>query len=162
MKVQRYGRWVVLFLLILAVGCTRQTAEDLPSSESGLLPCDFFEPTIVTAVKGIEVIGIAIIILGALLTTVLFLRDWAVGTCPFALAYKRYRERLGQAILLGLEFLVAADIIGTVAIDLTFHSIGTLGAVVVVRTFLSFALEVEIHGRWPWELDDQQRFECFQ
>jgi uncharacterized membrane protein len=58
---------------------------------------------------------------------------------------------LGQAILLGLEFLVAADIIGTVAVDPTFRNVGILGAVVAIRTFLSFALEVEIQGRWPWQ-----------
>jgi uncharacterized membrane protein len=60
---------------------------------------------------------------------------------------------LGQAILLGLEFLVAADIIGTVAVNPTFRNVGILGAVVAIRTFLSFALEVEIQGRWPWQAE---------
>jgi uncharacterized membrane protein len=69
----------------------------------------------------------------------------------FPAAYRQYRGDLGRAILLGLEFLVAADIIGTVAVDPTFRSLGVLGLIVLIRTFLSFALEVEIQGRWPWQ-----------
>jgi uncharacterized membrane protein len=155
-------RWAMIFLLMVAVGCSGQIPEDIPSSSEDCSLIELLEPGISLVVTAIETLGIGIIVVGALLTSIFFLRDWATDTCPFALAYKRYRERLGQAILLGLEFLVAGDIIGTVAIDLTFYSIGTLGAVVVVRTFLSFALEVEIHGRWPWNLDDERRFECFR
>ena len=61
---------------------------------------------------------------------------------------------MGRAILLGLEFLVAADIIHTIAVDPTFTSVGVLSIVVLVRTFLSFTLDVELEGRWPWQ---QQR-----
>jgi uncharacterized membrane protein len=61
------------------------------------------------------------------------------------------RQRLARGILLGLEFLVAADIVRTVAIDLTFHSVGVLAIVVAIRTFLSFSLELELTGRWPWQ-----------
>ncbi|MGD2146202.1 MAG: DUF1622 domain-containing protein, partial [Anaerolineae bacterium] len=86
----------------------------------------------------------------AILASVVFLREWTQGQ-EFKQTYRQYRERLGQAILLGLEFLVAADIIGTVAVDPTFRNVGILGAVVAIRTFLSFALEVEIQGRWPWQ-----------
>ena len=68
---------------------------------------------------------------------------------------RTYRSNLGRAILLGLEFLVAADIIGTVSIDPTFESLGSLGMIVLIRTFLSFSLEVEINGRWPWEEGDR-------
>ena len=63
----------------------------------------------------------------------------------------RKRSDLGRAILLGLEFLVAADIINTVAIEPTLESIAVLAAIVLVRTFLSFALEAEIEGHWPWQ-----------
>jgi uncharacterized membrane protein len=84
------------------------------------------------------------------------MREWIQGL-DFLNTYRRYRERLGQAILLGLEFLVAADIIGTVAVDPTFRNVGILGAVVAIRTFLSFALEVEIQGRWPWQAVRGQR-----
>ena len=58
---------------------------------------------------------------------------------------------MGHAILLGLEFLVAADIIGTVAVDPTFRNVGVLGAIIGIRTFLSFALEIEIKGRLSWK-----------
>jgi len=65
--------------------------------------------------------------------------------------FHAYRHQLVKAILLGLELLVAADIIHTVAIELTFKSVGVLAAVVLIRTFLSFTLEVEMNGRWPWQ-----------
>lgn len=65
--------------------------------------------------------------------------------------YPWYRRTLGRGILLGLELLVAADIIGTVAIEPTFTNVGILALIVVVRTFLSFTLELEISGRWPWQ-----------
>ena len=65
--------------------------------------------------------------------------------------YEWYRQTLARAILLGLEFLVAADIINTVAVDPSFRSVGVLGMIVLVRTFLSFTLELEITGRWPWQ-----------
>jgi uncharacterized membrane protein len=65
--------------------------------------------------------------------------------------FQELRLRLGRGILLGLEFLIAADIIYTVAIELTFKSVGVLAAIVLIRTFLSFTLEVELTGRWPWQ-----------
>lgn len=100
--------------------------------------------------KIIELVGIAIIALGAFGTLGIFAfrmrspanRDEAVAN---------FRSSLGRAILLGLEFLVAADIINTVAVEPTLLSVAVLAAIVVVRTFLSFSLEVEIEGRWPWQ-----------
>ncbi|QTP54744.1 DUF1622 domain-containing protein [Billgrantia sulfidoxydans] len=65
--------------------------------------------------------------------------------------YTEVRQRLGRGILLGLEFLVAADIIHTVAVELTFETVGILAIIVLIRTFLSFTLEVELSGRWPWQ-----------
>lgn len=65
--------------------------------------------------------------------------------------FRQLRQRLGRGILLGLEFLVAADIIHTVAVELTFRTVGILAVVVFIRTFLSFTLEVELTGRWPWQ-----------
>lgn len=67
---------------------------------------------------------------------------------------QRYRElkiRLGRALLLGLEILVAADIVRTVALEATLQSVAVLGLLVLIRTFLSWALVVEIEGRWPWQ-----------
>ncbi len=66
-------------------------------------------------------------------------------------AYERYKRYLGRALLLGLEFLVAADIVRTVALDPTLLNVGMLAILVVVRTFLSWSLVVEIEGRWPWQ-----------
>lgn len=65
--------------------------------------------------------------------------------------FRQVREGVGRGVLLGLEFLVAADIIHTVAIELTFQSVGVLALIVLIRTFLSFTLEVELTGKWPWQ-----------
>jgi len=77
-------------------------------------------------------------------------------------AFDQYRANLGRGILLGLELLVGADIIATVTEPLSFERVGPLAAIVLIRTFLSFALETEIQGRWPWrradaELNDKRR-----
>lgn len=64
---------------------------------------------------------------------------------------RSFRHQFGQGILLGLEFMVGADIIHTVAVDLNFVNLGILATIVLIRTFLSFTLELEITGRWPWQ-----------
>jgi uncharacterized membrane protein len=97
----------------------------------------------------IEVVGVGVIVLGALLASARFLRR-GFGSNRWNEAYECFRADLGRGILLGLEFLVAGDIIGTVAVAPTFESLGVLAAIVLIRTFLSFSLEVEIEGRWPW------------
>ena len=98
----------------------------------------------------LEVAGIGIIVLGALGASVAFVRDlWRHTT--FDISFQQYRRALGRAILLGLEFLVGADIIATVAVEPNFRNVGVLALIVVIRTFLSFSLEVEINGRWPWQ-----------
>lgn len=100
--------------------------------------------------KLLEVAGVAIIVSGVVLATVWFVtggrrsHDWRV-------AYERYRANLGRGILLGLELLVGADIIGTITAPLTFTSVGLLAIIVIIRTFLSFSLETEIEGCWPWQ-----------
>jgi uncharacterized membrane protein len=65
--------------------------------------------------------------------------------------YDQYKIHIGRSLLLGLEVLVAADIVKTIAIELTFTSLGLLAGLVVVRTFLSWTLVLEIEGRWPWQ-----------
>lgn len=65
--------------------------------------------------------------------------------------FHELRQLLGRGILLGLEFLIASDIIYTVAVELTFQTIGVLAIVVLIRTFLSLTLEVEMSGKWPWQ-----------
>lgn len=96
----------------------------------------------------LEIFGVAVIVLGVLLATGRFVRDLRV-VAPKA-AYDSYRANLGRGILLGLELLVGADIIATVTAPLTWESVGLLGLVVLIRTFLSFSLETEIEGQWPW------------
>ena len=96
----------------------------------------------------IELIGVAIIVGAAAASTLRFIRA-GVATAWNA-GFHQYRANLGRGILLGLEFLVAADIIGTVAVTPSFQSLGILGLIIAIRTFLSLSLEIEIEGRWPW------------
>jgi uncharacterized membrane protein len=63
----------------------------------------------------------------------------------------QFRRDLGMAILLGLEFLISSDIVGTLAVSLSFQDLGLLGLLIVIRTFLSFTLQLETTGRWPWQ-----------
>lgn len=100
--------------------------------------------------SGIEAVGIAVIVVVMAWTLVLAAVHVAAGR-EHGQTYRDARRRLAGGILLGLEFLVAADIIHTVAVDLTFQSVGVLAIVVLIRTFLSFTLELESSGRWPWE-----------
>jgi uncharacterized membrane protein len=98
----------------------------------------------------LEIVGIGIIALGAMLATLRAGRSLTRWTVP-GVVYTDLRRQLSRGILLGLEFLVAADIIETVAVEPTFRSVGVLALIVLVRTFLSFTLEVEVSGRWPWQ-----------
>jgi uncharacterized membrane protein len=98
----------------------------------------------------VEVGGVLMLVLTAIVASALVFRDWRRAGA-FGPAYKAYRRNLGRGILLGLEFLVIGDIIGTVAIEPTFENLGVLGLIVLIRTFLSFSLEVEIEGRLPWQ-----------
>lgn len=66
-------------------------------------------------------------------------------------AYQSYKHQLGKTLLLGLEFLVAGDVVRTVALEPTLINVGVLGVLVLIRTFLSWSLVVEIEGRWPWQ-----------
>ena len=98
--------------------------------------------------RGLEIVGVAIILVGVVLATAMFVRQGRRAN--WREAYERYRANLGRGILLGLELLVGADIIGTITAPLTFESVGLLALVVLIRTFLSFSLETEIEGCWPW------------
>ena len=96
----------------------------------------------------IDAIGVLAIAFGIVVVGVLALTGIRRGTGD---PYEDFRHRLGRVILLGLELLVAADIIRTVAVTPTLESVGVLAGIVIVRTFLSFSLEVELNGRWPWD-----------
>jgi uncharacterized membrane protein len=94
---------------------------------------------------GIEVFGVMVIVVGIAWSTLLYLRSLAGAS------YDAYKIRIGRSLLLGLEILVAADIVKTIALDLTATSLALLAGLVLVRTFLSWTLVLEIEGRWPWQ-----------
>ena len=98
--------------------------------------------------KTIDGAGVIVIVVGALLA---FAHAVIRLARHEADVYRRFRETLGRTILLGLELLVAGDIVRTVAAKPTLTTVAVLGAIVLIRTFLSFSLEVEITGRWPWQ-----------
>jgi uncharacterized membrane protein len=98
--------------------------------------------------KAIDGVGVAIIAVGVVIAAGI-----AIGRLirKSDNTYRLFREQLGRSILLGLEFLVAADIIRTVAVTPNGQSVAVLAGIVAIRTFLSFSLELEITGRWPWQ-----------
>jgi uncharacterized membrane protein len=100
--------------------------------------------------SAIEVAGVGVIVVGGLIATAVLVRD-GLAARRWTRALQGYRANLGMAILLGLELLIAADIIDTIALPLTVESVGLLAGIVLIRTFLSWSLEVEIEGRWPWQ-----------
>ena len=100
----------------------------------------------------LELFGVSIIVAGVIIATILFL---ARGIRNSKDPIREYRANLGRGILLGLEFLVAADIIGTVAITPTFQSLGILASIIAIRILLSFSLQIEIEGQWPWKRLDK-------
>jgi uncharacterized membrane protein len=96
--------------------------------------------------NGIEIFGVLVIVLGICWSTFLFVQRRTPEQ-----HYDNYKIRIGRSLLLGLEVLVAADIVKTIALDLTFESLGLLAGLVLIRTFLSWTLVLEIEGRWPWQ-----------
>ena len=109
-----------------------------------------FKSAVDAVSKAIDGAGVVVVVIGLLVATGGFLVALRSSSTR-APAYRAYRQAVGKAILLGLEFLVAADIIRTVAVEPTFTSVGVLAIVVAVRTFLSFTLDLELQGRWPWQ-----------
>jgi uncharacterized membrane protein len=97
--------------------------------------------------RGFEAAGVIALIVGC----VLALGQFVIARRHDELEYRVLRRGLGRAILLGLELFVAGDIIRTVTVTPTFTTVGVLAIIVAIRTFLSFTLEVEINGRWPWQ-----------
>lgn len=94
--------------------------------------------------------GITIIVGGLIFGTARFAWSVVRGMADEP-QFRRYRADVGRGILLGLEFLVAADIIATVAIEPSLQGLAVLGGIILIRTFLSLSLEVEVSGRWPWQ-----------
>lgn len=105
-----------------------------------------YDDVVGEVVRVVEAVGATIMILGGLGAFARF----AFRTMRDESGYQELRRNLGRAILLGLEVLIIADIIRTIIVDTTLESVGVLGIIVVIRIVLSFALEVEIDGSWPW------------
>ncbi|HZM56729.1 MAG TPA: DUF1622 domain-containing protein [Acidimicrobiales bacterium] len=115
-----------------------------------------YDQFISDVVQAVEAIGAGIMIVGGLWALI----DYAVSFMRSGTrhhAYRQLRQRLGQAILLGLEVLIVGDIVRTIIVDTTFESVAVLGMIVIIRIVLSFSLEVEIDGVWPWNIWRLQR-----
>jgi uncharacterized membrane protein len=117
------------------------------ASEAGGF-ANLIAPILKPLASGLEFFGVGVILIGVAIATVGYLRD--LMSAARSDAYDRYRANLGRGILLGLEILIGADIIATIIAPLTWESVGLLGLIVLIRTFLSFSLEAEIDGQWPW------------
>lgn len=105
--------------------------------------------------RAFEIIGVAAIVGGFLLSVVLALRD--VRVSGGLSAYDMMRRIFGRSVLLGLEILVAADLIRTIAVAPTLDNLLVLGLLVLIRTFLSWSLDVELDGVWPWRRHELER-----
>ncbi len=107
-----------------------------------------FDEIITFVGESVDAAGVGLIVIGLIIATGRFLLQARQNAGE---AYHGYRHGLGRTLLLGLEFLVAADIIRTVAIDPNFRNVGVLALIVLIRTFLSWSLELELEGHWPWQ-----------
>jgi uncharacterized membrane protein len=121
----------------------------LEESTGGLLAS--LRALIEVAALLIEVLAVGIIVVATVAATVAYVRRLINRAAGLA-GYEQYKVRLGRALLLGLEILVAADIVRTVALEPSMTNIGILAVLVLIRTFLSWSLVVEIEHRWPWQL----------
>jgi uncharacterized membrane protein len=110
-----------------------------------------FESIITNIGHSIGLLGVIVIVSGIIYGGVMAARDVAVRKLAGERVYSACRQRMGRGLVLGLEVLVAADIVETVAIQPTFSNIGILAMIVVVRTFLGWSLQLEMEGRWPWQ-----------
>lgn len=108
-----------------------------------------YDHVISEVVKVVEAVGAGIMVLGALGALLVFAYR-AMGAGATRESYDELRRNLGRGILVGLEVLIVADIVRTIIVDPTIESVGVLGVVVAIRIALSFSLEVEIEGFWPW------------
>lgn len=109
---------------------------------------DIFRDSMAVVGLALDGVGVSIVALGGALAVV---HAISRRQQPFASRYRLLRENLGRAILLGLELLIAGDIIRSVVVDPTLLNVAVLGLIVLIRTFLSMTLQLEIDGRWPWQ-----------
>lgn len=110
-----------------------------------------FTEIISIAGYAIESFGVLVVVTGSCLATLAFLRGYRA--LPDGVAYRNYRRQLGRSIILGLEFLIAGDIIRTVVVADTLENVAILALIILMRSFLSVTLHLEIEGRWPWQTE---------
>lgn len=103
----------------------------------------------------LEMLGVSVIMFGVLISTITF--ALRLRSLCFESSFRQFRADLGRGILIGLELLIAADILRSLVISPQLESIAVLAGIVLVRTFLSFSLQVEIDGHWPWSRTALQR-----
>lgn len=113
-----------------------------------------FKETIAALGYGIEAVGVLVVIAGSLLAAVQAARS--IRQVDGGVVYRDFRRRLGRSIILGLEFLIAGDIIRTVVVADTLSNVAVLALIIVIRTFLSLTLHLEVEGHWPWEAPPEQ------
>lgn len=113
-----------------------------------------FEEALRWVVLGVEVLAAVALLAGVSLAAAAAVRS-RNGTGDGHERFRQIRRRLGQSLLLALELLVVADILQTIAIEMTLRSLGVLGVLVAIRTFVSLAIEVEVEGQWPWRRSGQ-------
>ncbi|MGB5444161.1 MAG: DUF1622 domain-containing protein, partial [Psychromonas sp.] len=113
-----------------------------------------FTEIISIAGYAIEAIGVFAVVVGSMISSLTFIRSYR--QLPEGAAYRTYRRQLGRSIMLGLEFLIAGDIIRTVIVADTLENVAVLGMIILMRTFLSVTLHLEIEGRWPWQDDHKE------
>jgi uncharacterized membrane protein len=103
------------------------------------------------AALSLELLAVLIIIVVAVVSTAIFARRFGGAGGQRLALYTSYKVQLGRGLLLGLEMLVAGDVIRTVALEPTLINVAVLGLLVLIRTFLSWSITVEIEHRWPWQ-----------
>ena len=112
-----------------------------------------FTEIISTAGYAIEALGVLVVVAGSIVASVAFIST--VKKLPEGVAYQKYRRQLGRSIILGLEFLIAGDIIRTVVVSDTMENVAVLGMIILIRSFLSLTLHLEVEGRWPWQREEK-------
>ncbi len=108
-----------------------------------------FTNIISVAGYAIEALGVLVIVVGTVFSSIVFLSTFR--KINQAVAYRTFRRQLGRSIILGLEFLIAGDIIRTVIVAATLENVLVLGLIILIRTFLGITLHLEVEGRWPWQ-----------
>ena len=99
----------------------------------------------------LEIVAVCWIFLGVFSSTVRYFYAWIKNKPPMQERYTEYRHTLARTLMLGLEILVAADVVRTVALEPTFENVGVLGLLVLIRIILGWSMVVEVEGHWPWQ-----------